>query len=116
MNNDIDRTLSRKEYGLSTLKGLIGAIPFAGTFLNEVAFEARSRIKQERVNRFIEEFSEYVKSITESEKDLNLLNVENVGDVFEEIIISVSRTSAHHKIDVFKKILFEQLKSSHNET
>lgn len=47
------KKLQTKEYGISTLKGMIGAIPFAGTFLNEVAFEARSRIKQERVNRFV---------------------------------------------------------------
>lgn len=108
--------LERKEYVLSTFKGLIGAIPFAGTFLNEVAFEARSRIKQERVNGFIEEFSEYMNIHSESEADFSSLNVEKIGDIFEEIIISVSKTSAHHKIEVFKKILYKQLKPSKNET
>ena len=81
------KELKQKEYGISTLKGLIGAIPFAGTLLNEVAFEARSRIKQERVNKFIEEFSDYMSSYSPHESYENLIDSEKIGDIFEEIII-----------------------------
>ncbi len=103
------KKLQQKEYGISTFKGLVGAIPFAGTMLNELAFEARSRIKQERVNSFIEEFSQFMKQHSDNDLDLESLNVEQISDVFEEIVIAVSKTSAEHKKSVFKQILFKQL-------
>ncbi|WP_138435154.1 hypothetical protein [Winogradskyella algicola] len=110
------KKLQAKEYGISTLKGMVGAIPFAGTFLNEVAFEARSRIKQERVNRFIEEFSEYMNEHSDGEDNFDTLNTEQIGDIFEEIVISVSKTSAEHKRNVFKSILHNQLYSDEIDT
>jgi hypothetical protein len=112
----MENKLQGKEYGISTLKGLIGAIPFAGTFLNEIAFEARSRIKQERVNNFIEQFSEYMNSHTQAPDDYGTLNEERISDVFEEIVISVSKTSAEHKHEVFKKILFNELRASNTDS
>jgi len=110
------KKLQRTEYGISTFKGLVGAIPFAGTLLNEYAFEARSRIKQERVNKFVIEFSEFINKNSEEKFELETLNVEQISDVFEEIIISISKTSAEHKKTVFKQILLKQLLSNEIET
>ena len=100
----------RKEYLISTFKGLVGVIPFAGTFINEVAFEARSRVKQNRVNNFIQEFSEFMDKETEDSVKLDSVNREEFGDIFEELILSVSKTSAKHKIKIFKGILGKQFK------
>ena len=100
-----------KEFGLSTLKGTIGAVPFAGTFLNEVLFEARSRLKQERINSFVEDFCNYVSINIKEDLQTDNLNPEKVGDILEEILISVSKTSANHKKEIFKKILLNQLTS-----
>ena len=110
------KEITEREYGISTLKGLIGAIPFAGTFLNELAFEARSRIKQERINSFVVEFSEMMAERTSSEFDLKKLNSEQMSDVFEELIISVSKTGAKHKREIFKKILIGQLLAKKNDS
>jgi hypothetical protein len=110
------KKLQQKEYGISTFKGLVGAIPFAGTLLNELAFEARSRIKQERVNKFVTEFSEFMNENSKEQFDLDNLNVEQISDVFEEIIISISKTSAEHKKNVLKRILLNQLLSNEVET
>ena len=94
------KKLQTKEYGISTLKGIIGAIPFAGTFLNEVAFEARSRIKQERVNHFIEEFSEYMNEHTNGEDNFDTLNTEQIGDIFEEIgALTFTRSKVEEHIE-----------------
>ncbi len=38
-------TTATKEYVVAVLKGAIGAIPLAGTAINEALFEARSRLK-----------------------------------------------------------------------
>lgn len=64
----------KDEYSLAALKGLIGAIPYAGTLLNEILFEARSRVKQERVNLFIIEFSEYLLKHSTTTEDISNLN------------------------------------------
>ena len=103
-----------KEYGISTLKGAIGAIPIAGTFLNEIAFEARSRIKQDRIFLFIEDLSTYLLSFEKGKFNFEDLDTEKIGDIFEEIVISVSKTSANHKREIFKKILTKQLNGKKN--
>ncbi len=87
----------KKQYAISILKGAIGAVPIAGTFINEVIFEARARLKQERIISFIEKFADYVNS--KNSDNINLEDIEK--DDFGEIIISVSRTSADHKIIIF---------------
>ncbi|MBW2938107.1 hypothetical protein KXJ69_08310 [Aureisphaera sp. CAU 1614] len=112
----MSKKLQNKEYSISTLKGVIGAIPFAGTLVNELLFDARSRIKQERVNEFIIKFSELIDEHTEEDFSLLNLNNEQLSDILEEIIISVSKTSAEHKKEIFKKILLNQLKSSEVDT
>jgi len=99
----------KKEYLQSTIKGAIGAIPFAGTLLNEVMFEARSRVKQERVNNFVNELSSYLANLKEGDLKLEDLNQEEIGDILEDVFISVSKTSAKHKYDSFKKIIRKQL-------
>jgi len=112
----MSKELTKKEYGISTLKGLIGAIPIAGTFLNEVAFEARSRIKQERVNSFITEFADFIDNHTDKQFDFSSTDAELLGNVFEEIVISASKTSASHKREIFKQILLNQLMPAKDET
>lgn len=43
-----------KEFLTSTSKSLFGVIPFAGTAFTELVFEYNGRIKQKRLNKFIE--------------------------------------------------------------
>ena len=79
-------------------------------------FEARSRIKQERVNSFVEEFGKFIGDKGSDQFDLQKLDAEHIGDVLEEIIISVSKTTSYHKRKVFKKILLKQLNSQEIDT
>ena len=108
-------TYTKKEHKVSVVKGILGAIPYAGTFLNEVIFEARSRIKQERVNSFIEEFGVYIEGVSD-QFNFESIDSEQIGDVFEEIITSVSKTASNHKRKVFKQILLNQLSSQDIDT
>lgn len=104
-----------KEYGIATIKGALGAVPFVGTFLNEVTFDARSRVKQYRVNSFIEEFGKYIEDQGVEKISADNLDPEKVGDILEEVIISVTKTSAEHKRNVFKKILLKQFSEKGGE-
>ena len=98
-----------KETGISILKGLIGTIPYAGTALNEILFENRSRIKQRRVNSFIENFSKYLKQFNKEELKLEQITNEDFGDFFEEIILKVSKTRSQIKVEKIKNLLTNQL-------
>jgi hypothetical protein len=96
---------------LSVLKGLIGAIPYAGTAINEVLFEARGRLKQERVNSFIEEFSAYLNKFKEDDLNIDQIKSEEFGDLFEELLVAISKTRSIEKRKAFRNLLVNQLLS-----
>lgn len=100
-----------KEGGLAALKGLIGAIPFAGTALNEAFFEARGRIKQNRVNSFIENFGEFLSNFKEEELNLDQIREEDFSDFFEQLMVNISKTRSEAKKKAFQSLLANQLKN-----
>jgi|LSQX01.3.fsa_nt_gb hypothetical protein len=55
---------------LSATKSALGAIPIVGALLNEVVFDYRGRIKQERCNRFINELAIYMADVNETDIDI----------------------------------------------
>lgn len=97
---------------VSINKSLLGAVPYVGTMLNEIFYERRSRIKQERLNNFIAELSEYLNNYSESDFDANHINSESFGDIFESIIKRVLNHKSKSKIDRFKKVLAQQMTES----
>jgi hypothetical protein len=98
-----------KEVGISVVKGLIGAVPYAGTALNEVLFESRGRIKQKRINTFIEHLSSYMSSFNEKDIDFEHIKSEEFGDIFESILKRVAYNRSIEKLHRFKKILANQI-------
>ena len=98
-----------KQAAVGAMKGLLGAVPFVGAALDEAFFEIRSRLKQDRVNNFIINFSEYLKSLNHTDIDIEQIKTEDFGDFFEEIILKVSRTSSELKIKAFRNLLTNQI-------
>ncbi|WP_439185843.1 hypothetical protein [Carboxylicivirga taeanensis] len=98
-----------QEYGVSTFKGVVGAIPFAGTALNELLFEARSRLKQKRLNNFINNLSEYLAQYSEEDICSEQLNSDKFSDLFEDILLKVSKTHSQTKLKAFKYLLGNQI-------
>ena len=107
-------TENSKEILLTTAKSIFGAVPYAGTALNEVIFEHRSRIKQKRLNNFIKILSKYF----EQHQDVNLDNIktEHFGDIFEAVLERVVQTSSESKLKRFRTILINELKNPTAET
>jgi hypothetical protein len=93
----LEELSAKKEYGLSVLKGAIGAIPFAGTAINEVLFEARGRLKQERVNRFVAQVAADVAQLAAASIDHQYLQTEEFSDLVEDILLRVARTRSDVK-------------------
>lgn len=75
-------------------------------------FEYRNRVKQNRINKFIELLQGYLETSGLNKKiDFDLLNEEEFTDLFEAVFIRVSRTRAIEKLDRFKLILAKKLTS-----
>ena len=98
-----------KETGTSVLKSAIGAVPYVGTVLNEIIFETRNRLKQNRINSFIENFSKYLSEFNEMDVDIAQVKGDEFSDLFEEIILKVSKTHSVEKLEAFKCLLVNQI-------
>ena len=95
----------------TTFKGLLQAIPYAGGALNEYFFEHRSRIKQERINKFTENLIELLERVKEKNVDLNYIQSIEFCDIFESILEKVSKVSDKEKVIKFNLITINQLKN-----
>ena len=109
MKEDNNKKVILKEVGVSAIKGAIGAIPFAGTALNEVIFEGRSRLKQERINNFILMLQGYMENVSESDTDFNYMKTEEFSDIIESVLIRVSNTRSLEKRKRFRNLLIGQI-------
>ncbi len=96
-----------KEILISSTKSLFGAVPFGGTALNELIFEYNGRIKQKRLNKFVEILAQ---GFTEN-SGINIENIktEDFNDLFESVLRRVVQTKSESKLIRFKDILVKEL-------
>lgn len=96
-----------KEILTSVAKSLFSTIPYAGTALTELVFDYNGRLKQNRLNKFIEILAE---SFTKN-SNINLDNIktEHFNDLFEAVIKRVVTTKSESKLRRFKDILINEL-------
>lgn len=106
--------IDRKEIVISTVKSLFGAVPYGGTALNELFFEYNGRIKQKRLNRFVEILAENFTD--DSEINIHNIKTEDFNDLFEAVLRRVVQTKSELKLNRFKDILIKELKTPTKET
>jgi hypothetical protein len=92
-----------KEIDVAVLRSIFGAIPVVGGALNEVIFDIRGRVKQERLNRFIELLAEFFTN--RSDFDAETLKSEDFGDLFEEVLRKVVQTKSIAKHKRYRDVL-----------
>jgi hypothetical protein len=105
-------TTVKKEVGISIVKTFFGAIPYVGTALDEVIFENRSRIKQNRINQFALLLQEYFEEHGISNEEIENIKSEDFSDVFESVLQRVAITKNQEKLERFRNILIGQMKGS----
>lgn len=98
----------------SALKVFFAALGPIGTALDEALFEGRARIKQKRVTNFFEMLVSGIDGRDLADFDPKSLQREDFSDVLEEISISISKTSAKHKIEIFKKIVLIEMEGAND--
>lgn len=101
--------INKKEIIISTAKSIFGVIPYGGTLLDELFFEYNGRIKQKRLDHFIEILME---NFTE-DSHINIENIqtEDFNDLFESVLRRVVLTKSELKLQKFKDILINELNS-----
>jgi hypothetical protein len=80
-----------------------------GSFLNEIVFDYRSRVKQNRLNEFIDLLSEEFSKRSQDEVDFKKMESDEFGDLFESILKRVIQTSSKDKLERFKKVLVDHM-------
>jgi hypothetical protein len=70
-------------------------------------FEARSRIKQERINKLVIEMSAKLNTKDEMKLDLAVVEMEEYGDLFENVIREVAKRKMSENIAVLSDILIQ---------
>ena len=74
IEKEVNKDKVGDEIANALVKSALGAIPFAGTFLNEAIFDARGRLEQRRINEFVGYLAEDFQKLDE-----NVLKKENMG-------------------------------------
>lgn len=102
-----------------TAKGAISAIPWVGGAVNEILFDIRGRIAQNRINNFVNRFIEYANEVG-TNLDEDIITSESFNDMYISIIKHVVNTKNECKLNIFKRILEsdirEQYESDFKET
>lgn len=108
-----------KQGAITTFKALVEAIPVIGGSLN-IFLDHRSKLRQERVNKFIDILSDYFEKESSFSIDPNYLTTDEFGDVFESVLRRIVTTSSQTKLHRFKNILINEIisdiKTDHIET
>lgn len=99
-----------KEIGVSVAKSIISNIPFVGGILNESFFDFNGRVKQNRINYFIEELSKYMSSnLKEGDIDIKYIKSEQFNDLFDSILKKISLNHSNDRVKRFRDILVNQM-------
>ena len=106
--------MNKKEILTSTAKSLFSLIPYAGTAISELVFDYNGRIKQNRLNKFVEILAEGFTN--NSEINIDNIQTENFNDLFEAVIKRVFTTKSELKLKRFKDILFKELINPTNDS
>lgn len=92
------------ETSIGVVRGLLGAVPVAGTFLTEAAFDIRSRIKQRRLEEFVSKLGDRLEKL-EGNVHLDILKTEEFVDLFEDVTEKILKNRSQGKLQVFTDIL-----------
>lgn len=101
--------MDNKQVTESIIKAVFASIPFAGQPLNELFYDFRGRVKQQRINDFTELLKQYFDGQTAV--NYNELNIVEFSDLFESVILKVAHTGSKEKHKRFKEIIIGYLET-----
>lgn len=94
-------SLSKKTYVMksteSVVRSLLGAIPSIGTALNEAIFDLRARLKQERLEKFVEYLADSLQTLETDKIDVTYIQSAEFVDFLENVLIRAAKVRAEEK-------------------
>ena len=94
----------QKELGVSILNIIAIKYPYLNVLLQ--FHQYRNQVKQNRLNKFLELLQDYLETSGLNKKiDFEHIDAEEFTDLFEAVLLRVSRTKAIEKLDRFKLIV-----------
>ena len=81
----------------SVIRGLVGAIPDVGTALNEAIFDLRARLKQERLEKFVEELASILQTLKSDKIDVAYIQSAEFVDFLEDVLVRAAKVRADEK-------------------
>ena len=79
------------------IRGLVGAIPYVGTLLNEAIFEGRARLKQERLEKFVEYLADSLQTVEFDKIDVAYVHSAEFVDFLEDVLVRAAKVRAEEK-------------------
>ncbi len=101
--------IEKKALTEGILKSMFGQIPYIGGILNEIIFDYRVRLKQERLNIFVAKLVDYFSNIKEENIDWENIKSEEFSDFFEVIFKKVAETSSENRLERLKKVFINEI-------
>lgn len=109
-NFDVDKLdIPKKALLNSLISASIGLVP-GGGFIVE-GFNYYGKVKQERLNLFLEKFKEYLESCSENEISEEFFKSEDFQGLFELIIKKVAEAKSESRRETFRKILINSIEA-----
>lgn len=96
----------------SVLRSLLGVIPSIGTALNEAIFDLRARLKQERLERFVEELASILQTLESDKIDVAYIQSDEFVDFLEDVLIRAAKVRAEEKRRKLAAVLAGRLQAA----
>jgi len=80
-----------------------------GPFLTEAIFELRGKLKQKRVNEFVESLAKHLEIAHTLDIEKSPLGTEAFSDIWENVLLKVSRTRSQKKVEIFRSLLMHHI-------
>src|SRR5688572_1675313 len=94
-----------KESAVGVVKAALACVPYVGGLLNEVLFDIRSRLKQERVNTLVQQVAAEIGRLGDAAVDRDYLASEEFSDHLEDLLGKAANTRSDEKRKRFATIL-----------
>lgn len=100
-----------RETLISVVKASIANIPIMGPFLNEALFDVHSRIKQERVEQFIQFLEKKIDQLSLESVTLSSFRSDDFTDLLEDVILKATRARQKEKLELYASIIASKVKA-----
>lgn len=111
MNNDVTKN-NKTDITVSTIKSIVGPIPFLGPMLQEMFSVIIPNQRLDRLSKYVAELGKKLSSVEKEQLENKLRNEEFV-DLIEESVLQASRALSYERIQYISSVIENSLDKDH---